>query len=104
MPGNRTTWSCATVALLALSVSLTGCGGSDEASGGGETVLRYTWWGNPDRAARTKGAVALFEKEHPGITVRTSFAGYEAYKQKLATQAAGGDAPDVMQRPRPGGT
>ncbi|MGW6054813.1 ABC transporter substrate-binding protein [Streptomyces sp. NPDC055189] len=97
MPGNRTTWSCATAAVLTLSVLLTGCGGSDESSGGGKTVLRYTWWGNPDRAARTQEAVALFEKEHPGITVQTSFAGYEAYKQKLATQAAGGDAPDVMQ-------
>ncbi|MGW7080242.1 ABC transporter substrate-binding protein [Streptomyces sp. NPDC054866] len=97
MPGSRTKWSCATVAVLTLSALLTGCGGSDESSGGGRTVLRYTWWGNPDRAARTQEAVALFEKEHPGITVQTSFAGYEAYKQKLATQAAGGDAPDVMQ-------
>ncbi|MFF1697554.1 ABC transporter substrate-binding protein [Streptomyces sp. NPDC058257] len=97
MPGNRTKRSCATAAVLTLSVLLTGCGGSDESSGGGKTVLRYTWWGNPDRAARTQEAVALFEKEHPGIKVQASFAGYEAYKQKLATQAAGGDAPDVMQ-------
>lgn len=97
MPGNRTKWSCATVAVLTLSALLTGCGGSDESSGGGKAVLRYTWWGNPDRAARTQEAVALFEKEHPGVEVQTSFAGYEAYKQKLATQAAGGDAPDVMQ-------
>lgn len=97
MPGNRTKWSGATVAALTLAALLTGCGGSDKSSDGGRTVLRYTWWGNPDRAARTQEAVALFEKEHPGITVQTSFAGYEAYKQKLATQAAGGDAPDVMQ-------
>jgi multiple sugar transport system substrate-binding protein len=60
-------------------------------------VLRYTWWGNPDRAARTEEAVALFEKRNPGIDIQTSFSGYEPYKQKLATQAAGGDAPDVMQ-------
>ncbi|MEK8145730.1 extracellular solute-binding protein [Streptomyces sp. M10(2022)] len=31
------------------------------------------------------------------MRVRTSFAGYEAYVQKLATQAAGGDLPDVAQ-------
>lgn len=60
-------------------------------------MLRYTWWGNPDRAERTEQAVALFEKQHPNISVQTSFSGYDAYKQKLAVQATGGDAPDVMQ-------
>jgi multiple sugar transport system substrate-binding protein len=76
---------------------LAGCGGSGESAGGGKAVLRYTWWGNPDRAERTEKAVALFEQRHPDIRVQTSFSGYDAYKQKLATQAAGGDAPDVMQ-------
>ncbi|MFE4058162.1 ABC transporter substrate-binding protein [Streptomyces sp. NPDC059096] len=97
MPGNRTTRSWALLMTLTLSALLTACGGSEGTSGGGKVTLRYTWWGNPDRAARTDEAVALFEKEHPGIDVQTSFAGYDAYKQKLATQAAGGDAPDVMQ-------
>ncbi|MEK8170967.1 extracellular solute-binding protein [Streptomyces sp. M19] len=53
--------------------------------------------GQPDRAERTRQAIALFEKSHPDIRISPSFAGYETYKQKLATQAAGGDAPDVMQ-------
>ncbi|WNZ07827.1 ABC transporter substrate-binding protein [Streptomyces sp. 11x1] len=88
----------AAATVLALCALLTGCSGPDGSGGaGGEVVLRYTWWGNPDRAARTQAAVELFEKKNPGIDVQTSFAGYEAYKQKLATQAAGGDAPDVMQ-------
>ena len=97
MPADRTTRSWALLATLALSALLTACGGSGSASVDGKATLRYTWWGNPDRAARTEKAVALFEKEHPEIDVQTSFAGYDAYKQKLATQAAGGDAPDVMQ-------
>ncbi|WP_328359462.1 ABC transporter substrate-binding protein [Streptomyces sp. NBC_00457] len=97
MPGNRTTMSWALALTLALSALGTGCsGGSDQATGD-KTVLRYTWWGNPDRAERTEKAISLFEKQHPRIDIQTSFAGYEAYKQKLATQAAGGDAPDVMQ-------
>lgn len=83
---------------LALCAVLTACSGTDgSTSAGGKVVLRYTWWGNPDRAARTQAAVDLFEKKHPDVDVQTSFAGYDAYKQKLATQAAGGDAPDVMQ-------
>ncbi|WP_435281480.1 ABC transporter substrate-binding protein [Streptomyces koelreuteriae] len=97
MPGHRTTGFCASAAALALCVMLAGCSGSGETAGGGKVVLRYTWWGNPDRAARTEQAVALFEKQHPNVDVTTSFSGYDAYKQKLATQAAGGDAPDVMQ-------
>ncbi|GHH80618.1 ABC transporter substrate-binding protein [Streptomyces capitiformicae] len=98
MPGNRTRKSCATAVVLALCAVLAGCSDADESSrAGGKVVLRYTWWGNPDRAAKTQAAVDLFEERNPGIDVQTSFTGYEAYKQKLATQAAGGDAPDVMQ-------
>lgn len=97
MPGHRTKGFCASAAALVLCAMVAGCGGSGDSVGGGKVVLRYTWWGNPDRAERTEQAVALFEKQHPDIQVQTSFSAYEAYKQKLATQAAGGDAPDVMQ-------
>ncbi|WP_159774403.1 ABC transporter substrate-binding protein [Streptomyces sp. HM190] len=97
MPGNRTGKSSATAVVLALCAVLGGCSDPPEPGGDGRVVLRYTWWGNPDRAARTQQAVDLFEKKHPGVEVQTSFSGYDAYKQKLATQAAGGDAPDVMQ-------
>ncbi|MEV2213603.1 ABC transporter substrate-binding protein [Streptomyces sp. NPDC050997] len=97
MPGHRTKGFCASAAALALCAVLAGCGGSGESVGGGKVALRYTWWGNPDRAERTEQAVALFEKRHPNVRVQTSFSGYDAYKQKLAVQATGGDAPDVMQ-------
>ncbi|MGW6735511.1 ABC transporter substrate-binding protein [Streptomyces sp. NPDC055013] len=97
MPGHRTKGFCAAAAALVLCAMAAGCGESGESVGGGKVVLRYTWWGNPDRAERTEQAVALFEKRHPNIQVQTSFSAYDAYKQKLATQAAGGDAPDVMQ-------
>ena len=97
MPGHRTKGFCASAVALALCALAAGCGGSGESVGGGKVVLRYTWWGNPDRAERTEQAVALFEKQHPNVTVQTSFSGYDAYKQKLAVQATGGDAPDVMQ-------
>lgn len=98
MPGSRTRRSCVTAVVLALCAVLSGCSGGTESGGsGGKVVLRYTWWGNPDRAARTEEAIGLFEKKYPGIEVQSSFSGYDTYKQKLATQAAGGDAPDVMQ-------
>lgn len=91
--------SAFSVALCLLLMVLTGCSGGDAVgtAEGGKVTLTFAWWGNEDRAQRTKEAVDLFEKRHPGVTVRTSFAGYEAYVQKLATQAAGGDVPDVAQ-------
>ncbi|CAM5650682.1 Putative ABC transporter substrate-binding protein YesO [Streptomyces alboniger] len=89
MPGHRTKGFCASAAALALCAVLAGCGGSGESVGGGKVALRYTWWGNPDRAERTEQAVALFEKRHPNVQVQTSFSGYDAYKQKLAVQATG---------------
>ncbi|WP_328744869.1 ABC transporter substrate-binding protein [Streptomyces sp. NBC_00285] len=97
MPGHRTKGFCASAVALALCALAAACGGPGESVGGGKVVLRYTWWGNPDRAERTEQAVALFEKQHPDVQVQTSFSGYDAYKQKLAVQATGGDAPDVMQ-------
>ncbi|MEV7090733.1 ABC transporter substrate-binding protein [Streptomyces sp. NPDC093085] len=96
-PGARPRRAGALLMVLLLGAVLTACGGPGGTSGGSQVTLRYSWWGNPDRAARTNEAVALFQRKHPGIEVQTSFAGYDAYKQKLATQAAGGDAPDVMQ-------
>ncbi|MYW69372.1 extracellular solute-binding protein [Streptomyces sp. SID8379] len=87
-------------AAVALSTALTGtlsaCSGASGEAAHGVTIT-FTWWGNDDRATRTKKAVELFEKEHPGVTVRTSNADFGAYMQKLATQAAGGGIPDVAQ-------
>lgn len=92
----RSAPAAALLALAALASLLSGCSADSPSAGRGIT-LTFSWWGNQDRAQRTNAAVRLFEKEHPGVTVRTSFAGYEAYVQKLATQAAGGDLPDVAQ-------
>ncbi|WP_377267115.1 ABC transporter substrate-binding protein [Peterkaempfera sp. SMS 1(5)a] len=92
-------------AVAAMSVTLTGalsaCGSSGGSSSGGTQTIRFVWWGNDDRAAATKKAVALFEKKYPNIHVQTEFSGYAAYVQKLTTQVAGGAAPDLMQLDRP---
>lgn len=97
MPAPRTRASCAAAVAIALCATLTGCGGGASATADGKVTLRFTWWGNADRAARTEKAVAAFERSHPDIDIQTSYSTYEAYKQKLATQAAGGDVPDLIQ-------
>lgn len=92
--------------LLATAMLLSACGddggvtGTDGGSGADDTgtqTLRFTWWGNEDRAALTEEAIALFEERNPDITVDTTFAAYGSYFDKLATEVAGGNAPDVFQ-------
>ncbi|MFE1928839.1 ABC transporter substrate-binding protein [Streptomyces sp. NPDC059474] len=96
-PGRRAVLA---VAAIGLSTALTGTLSACSAASGDTTsgiTLRFSWWGNDDRAARTEKAIRLFEKEHPGVTVRTSNGDFTSYLQKLATQAAGGGVPDVVQ-------
>jgi multiple sugar transport system substrate-binding protein len=87
------------VALGALLGVTAACGSDDDAGGSGDekVTIRFDWWGNPDRAAVTEEAVKLFQQKNPNITVETSYAEFNAYFQKLATQIAGGGAPDVLQ-------
>lgn len=87
------------LALVAMSSLLgaTAACNSDSADPGGNVTIRFDWWGNPDRAEVTEKAVALFEQKNPTIKVDTSYAEFNAYFQKLATQVAGGGAPDVFQ-------
>ncbi|MGI5505791.1 ABC transporter substrate-binding protein [Lentzea sp. CA-135723] len=72
-----------------------GCGGGGSASGQAE--IRFIWWGNDDRAKITNEAVRLFESRNPGIKVATSFQNFQNYFEKLSTEIAGGNAPDVIQ-------
>jgi multiple sugar transport system substrate-binding protein len=80
-------------AAAALTMLLAGCGDS----GDGKITLKFVWWGNQDRATLTEQAVKLFEDRNPNIDVQTSFQNFQTYWEKLATETAGGNPPDVMQ-------
>ena len=71
---------------------------ADEA-GSGEIAgeLRIVWWGGDARHERTLEVIDMFEEKHPGITMVPEYMGGDAYWDKLATQVAGGNAPDVIQ-------
>jgi multiple sugar transport system substrate-binding protein len=62
-----------------------------------DTRLRYIWWGNPDRDKRTRAMVDLYQKKMSGVSVDAETYGWNDYWTKLATQAAGGNLPDVIQ-------
>ena len=85
------------LALTVLVGAAAACGSGGGGGGSGTETIRFEWWGNPDRAAVTERAIDLFEQRNPGVRVETSYAEFNAYFQRMATQIAGGNAPDVLQ-------
>jgi multiple sugar transport system substrate-binding protein len=62
-----------------------------------ETDLRMTFWGSKARADRTYGVNDLYTKANPDIKITGEFLAWNDYWPKLATQTAGGSAPDIIQ-------
>lgn len=58
--------------------------------------LRLMFWGGQSRADRTYGVTDLFTAAN-GTTFESEFMSFSDYWPKLATQVAGGNAPDVIQ-------
>ncbi len=64
----------------------------------GEKIeLRLIWWGSQDRHDRTIKAIELYESLNPNVDIVYEFSNFADYWTKAATQAAGGNLPDVMQ-------
>ena len=59
-------------------------------------ALRQLFWGGQARADRTTGVNELFTAA-TGNSVESSFLGWGDYWPKLATETAGGNAPDIVQ-------
>lgn len=70
---------------------------SGSASSGKPVNITFAWWTNPERTKMTQQAVQLFEKKYPNIHVTMEYSPWSGYWSKMATEAAGGSAPDVMQ-------
>ncbi|TXK82611.1 ABC transporter substrate-binding protein [Paenibacillus sp. N3.4] len=102
----------AAILSLALLASLTACGVKEDktpastatAAATAKTVdsakpvkLRIVWWGAQARHDATMKALDLYTKKHPNVTFEPEFSGFDGYFQKLATQAAAGNAPDIIQ-------
>lgn len=73
------------------STSSNGSGSNEE-----KVEIRFSWWGDTGRNEVYNEIVDRFEEEHPNITVKREFGGWGDYWDRLATQIAGGNAPDVV--------
>lgn len=95
------------VAVVSLLLVLSGCnsetsGQSDNTnekadSNGNQIELRMAWWGGQDRHDRTLKVIELYEKKNPNIKVTAEYSGIDGYFDKLSTQLAAGNGPDIIQ-------
>jgi len=72
------------------------CSAPSGGANDGPVEIRFAWWGNAGRAELTNKAIAEFEAANPDIKVKPEFGDIGGYFDKLATQVAANDAPDVI--------
>ncbi|SFL90896.1 carbohydrate ABC transporter substrate-binding protein, CUT1 family [Gracilibacillus orientalis] len=87
---------------LVMTGLLVACSSSDSASetdrdSSNKVELRMLWWGSQDRHDRTLEVIDLYMEENPNVTISAEFTGWDGYWEKMATQAAGGNLPDIVQ-------
>jgi len=89
--------------LLFLGATLAACGnngnssGSSEADADGKTTISFTWWGSEVRHEKYIESIKEFEKQNPDIKVEYEYGSWDDHWKKLATKAASGELPDVIQ-------
>lgn len=62
-----------------------------------DITLRFAWWGGGERHEATLKAIKAFEAKNPGVSIKGEYSGWPGYAEKLTTQMAGGNEPDIMQ-------
>lgn len=70
-----------------------GSGGADKE----QIELRMTWWGGQARHDRTLQVIELYESKNPHVKILPEYSGFDGYFDKLSTQFAAGNAPDIIQ-------
>ena len=88
------------LAAAATTMGLTACAPGSSGGGGssgGATDLKFAWWGNDVRNKNTQQAIDLYLKTNPNVTISPQPGEFASYWDKLATQTAGGQSPDIIQ-------
>lgn len=70
---------------------------SEKAPSGEPVTIRVCWWGNQTRNDGTVKALEMYKAEHPNVKFEVEFSDWGGYWDKLSTQAAGGNMPDIIQ-------
>src|ERR671916_664809 len=72
-------------------------GGNQGGNEGGATTVSLAWWGNPTRNKNTQAELDAYMKANPNVKIEAQPGEFASYWEKLATQTAGGTAPDIIQ-------
>jgi multiple sugar transport system substrate-binding protein len=87
-----------TMGLGACAPGSSGGSGSQGGGGqGGKTNLALAWWGNPTRNKNTQAMIDAYQQANPNVAISGQPGEFNSYWDKLATQTAGGQAPDIIQ-------
>jgi len=90
----------AAAATMGLSACAPGSSGGGSQGGGGQggaKNLALAWWGNPTRNKNTQAMIDAYMKANPDVKISGQPGEFNSYWDKLATQTAGGQAPDIIQ-------
>jgi len=82
---------------LGASAALAACGGDSSSGSSGPVTLRFAWWGADARHQYTQQIIEDFNSSQSDIVVKGEFSEWSGYWDKIATQTAANDAPDVFQ-------
>ncbi|TVY10752.1 ABC transporter substrate-binding protein [Paenibacillus cremeus] len=108
---NRTALVMSSI-VLALSATACSAGVKEEAKGGTSTgtgaaatttdskapvKLRILWWGSQPRHDATLKALEAYTKKNPNVTFEPEYQAFDGYIDKLSTQAAARNTPDIFQ-------
>jgi multiple sugar transport system substrate-binding protein len=86
-----------TMGLGACAPGSSGGGSQGGGNQGGKTSLALAWWGNPTRNKNTQAMIDAYMKANPNVAITGQPGDFTSYWDKLATQTAGGQAPDIIQ-------
>lgn len=79
------------------SSGTTSTGDTGNTSASASSTVRFMWWGGETRHKATVEAMDLFMENNQDIKVEYEYGGWDGYFDKLLTQLAGNNAPDVVQ-------
>ena len=62
-----------------------------------QVTLRFSWWGGDSRHEAYIAAVQRYMELNPNVKIAVEYGGWDGYREKLYTQLAGGNAPQIFQ-------